>query len=90
VPQSNVIFAYLALAFVVFITMRGQLGVYAGFLLAPAGRVQGNITIKTLGQTADGSSAANAAIAGINDQSSNNQAGENFGKVAQLAAKFFI
>lgn len=33
-PQSNVIFAYLAVAFVIFITMRGELRLYLGFLLA--------------------------------------------------------
>lgn len=32
-PQSNVIFAFLAVAFVIFITMRGELRLYMGFLL---------------------------------------------------------
>lgn len=32
--QSNTIFAYLLIAFVVFITMRGELPKYLGFLLA--------------------------------------------------------
>jgi hypothetical protein len=35
VSQSNSIFAFLALAFIVFITMRGELPVYTGFLLGP-------------------------------------------------------
>jgi hypothetical protein len=34
VPQSNVIFFYLFAAFLVFITMRGELPKYLGFLLA--------------------------------------------------------
>lgn len=33
-PQSNVIFFYIFAAFVIFITMRGELSVYMGFLLA--------------------------------------------------------
>jgi hypothetical protein len=33
-PQSNVIFAYLFAAFVIFITVRGELPKYLGFLLA--------------------------------------------------------
>lgn len=33
-PQSNVIFFYLFAAFFVFITMRGELPKYMGFLLA--------------------------------------------------------
>lgn len=33
-PQSNVIFFYLFAAFVIFITMRGELPKYLGFLLA--------------------------------------------------------
>ena len=32
--QSNVIVAFLAVAFVIFITMRGEIGVYMGFLLS--------------------------------------------------------
>lgn len=39
--QSNRIFAFMALAFVVFITMKGELPVYLGFILStpkqPAG-----------------------------------------------------
>jgi hypothetical protein len=35
VSQSNSIFAFLALAFIVFITMRGELPVSTGFLLGP-------------------------------------------------------
>jgi hypothetical protein len=31
--QSNVIFGFLLAAFIVFITMRGELPVYMGFLL---------------------------------------------------------
>jgi hypothetical protein len=33
-PQSNVIFFYIFAAFVVFITLRGELPKYMGFLLA--------------------------------------------------------
>lgn len=32
-PQSNIIFAYLLIAFVVFVTMRGELTSYWGLLL---------------------------------------------------------
>lgn len=32
-PQSNAIFAALAIAFIVFITMRGELSKYLGFLI---------------------------------------------------------
>lgn len=32
-PQSNVIFAYLFAAFVIFVTMRGKLPKYLGFVL---------------------------------------------------------
>jgi hypothetical protein len=34
--QSSVIFAFLFAAFIVFITQRGELPIYLGFLLAPA------------------------------------------------------
>lgn len=34
VNQSTIIFGYLAIAFLVFITQRGELPVYAGFLLS--------------------------------------------------------
>lgn len=33
-PQSNVIFGFLAVAFVIFITMRGELRLYFGFLFS--------------------------------------------------------
>lgn len=33
-PQSNVIFAFVFAAYVIFITMRGELPKYMGFLLA--------------------------------------------------------
>jgi len=32
--QSNVIFAFVGLAFLVFITMKGELPIYMGFLLS--------------------------------------------------------
>lgn len=32
-PQSNVIFAYLLAAFLIFITMRGELRIYMGLLI---------------------------------------------------------
>lgn len=35
-PQSNVIFAFLFIGFLVWITVRGELGAYAGFLLGTA------------------------------------------------------
>lgn len=42
--QSNVIFASIFLAYIVFITMRGELPIYLGFLLksAPAQPSQSN------------------------------------------------
>jgi len=47
--QSSVIFGFLAAAFLIFITMRGELSVYMGFLLAsPAG---GSITGSTTALT---------------------------------------
>jgi hypothetical protein len=33
-PQSNVIFGFLAVAFLVFITQKGELGIYWGFLVS--------------------------------------------------------
>ena len=35
-PQSNVIFGFLFAAFVIFITQRGELPIYLGFLFNPA------------------------------------------------------
>jgi len=58
IPQSNVIFFYLFAAFFVFITMRGELRKYMGFLLStpqasatPTTQVAGNqFTVDKLGQ----------------------------------------
>lgn len=54
IPQSNVIFFYLFAAFFVFITMRGELPKYMGFLLStPQQPTKTVITVNA---------AANAAI----------------------------
>lgn len=50
--QSSVIFFYMFAAFLIFITMRGELPVYMGFLLVPpkqkTGSVQGANNIGAL------------------------------------------
>jgi hypothetical protein len=45
VSQSNVIFAYLLIAYLIFITMRGELPIYMGFLLGgpQTGAMRGSI-----------------------------------------------
>lgn len=55
-PQSNVIFGFLAVAFVVFITMRGELRLYMGFLLADP--VQPNPTATQAATSAEPAKAA--------------------------------
>ncbi len=47
--QSSAIFAFLAIAFVVFITQRGELRVYMGFLLGNVSKTPSNVTIQTKG-----------------------------------------
>ena len=62
IPQSNVIFFYLFAAFFVFITMRGELPKYMGFLLSsptkaatPTTQVSGNSFVTdTLAQVSGG------------------------------------
>ncbi|MDE2019999.1 MAG: hypothetical protein KGJ13_06675 [Patescibacteria group bacterium] len=51
IPQSNVIFFYLFAAFFVFITMRGELPKYMGFLLStPTPAPQAGQTTDKTGQ----------------------------------------
>lgn len=53
-PQSNVIFFYLFAAFFVFITMRGELPKYMGFLLSsPTPAPQPTQGLTQNGQTTD-------------------------------------
>lgn len=65
-PQSNVIFFYLFAAFVVFITTRGELPKYMGFLLASP--VNTNTNVNTpggtdrLGQVTGGATLSNSGI----------------------------
>jgi hypothetical protein len=65
-PQSNAIFFFVFAAFFVFITLRGELPKYMGFLLAspvqPTTQVAGNsFTSDTLGQVTGGGNLATAA-----------------------------
>lgn len=45
--QSASIFAFLAVAFIVFITQRGELPVYMGFLLGNVSTTPSNSTVQT-------------------------------------------
>jgi hypothetical protein len=53
--QSTVIFGYLFVAFLIFITMRGELPVYAGFLLSTpkASGNSGNVGANTQSSATD-------------------------------------
>lgn len=54
VSQSSIIFAYLAVAFVIFITMRGELRTYWGLLAGTAsapGAAANTAPVKTSGVT---------------------------------------
>lgn len=42
-PQSNVIFFYIFAAYLIFITMRGELPKYLGFLLASPANANQNV-----------------------------------------------
>lgn len=62
--QSAVIFGALFVAYIVFITVRGELPIYAGFLLStptPAG----GATTPANTQTGSNTSAANSAVASV-------------------------
>lgn len=58
VQQSSLIAFYLLAAFVVFITMRGELSVYLGFLMGAGGKPRNDASLDTL----TGASGANADI----------------------------
>lgn len=59
--QSTIIFGYLAVAFLIFITQRGELPLYWGFLVSsPQAPASGPTTTKT-GQLTNGDVAKSAA-----------------------------
>lgn len=76
--QSNVIFAFLAVAFVIFITMRGEIGVYMGFLLSTpktSNAASGTVDISALEKGVDNvnAAAAQGAAAGAAANKTNAQ-----------------
>ena len=63
--QSSVIFGFLAVAFLVFITQRGELGIYWGFLVSsPSAPASGPTVVGTAGALASGQDLA-AGIAAL-------------------------
>lgn len=58
--QSTIIFAFLFAAFVVFITQRGELPIYLGFILATPTQPLGSATATAAGSTANPVSASDA------------------------------
>jgi len=64
--QSGVIFGFVAVAFVVYITLKGELPIYAGLLLlAPAGSAPGNTNASNTTSSAVTSTIINGAITGL-------------------------
>lgn len=63
VNQSNIIAAYLFVAFVIFITMRGELGVYLGFFIG------GGAAPVAPGSPSNTATTAGTNTAGFNPQS---------------------
>jgi hypothetical protein len=66
VSQSNVIFAFLAVAFLMLITLRGKLPTYMGFLLGepkPAGTPTGSTTKLAMSSDFQEGAKAVAAVA---------------------------
>jgi hypothetical protein len=66
--QSSVIFFFLFIAFLIFITQRGELPVYLGLLLmspptgsGAGGTVPTNVTITPLGQSSSASASSQVA-----------------------------
>lgn len=59
--QSGVIFGYLAVGFLVYITLKGELPIYAGLLLLPPG---GSGSIKNSGSGIDTSAITSEIIQG--------------------------
>jgi hypothetical protein len=85
-PQSNVIFFYVFAAFFVYITLRGELPKYMGFLLAsPTGGatnlgvgVSGNSRTDSLGQ-----------VSGMTTSDPNGPNAKNIGTAINTAAMIF-
>jgi hypothetical protein len=65
VNQSTIIFGYLAAAFVIFITMRGELPIYMGFLLSTPKQPSAGPTATGSGGISTGQAAA--AVSAIGD-----------------------
>lgn len=84
--QSNVIVAYLLIAFIVFITVRGELPTYLGFLLGGSA--------STSSQGGGGANAASISGVGnstpgqLNLTQSNDDPAANAGKVLDFAKLF--
>lgn len=80
-PQSNVIFFYLFAAFFVFITMRGELPKYMGFLLAaPKAGSSGSGSSITRGPDLPNLSTSSMPA---------NNTSPDWGKIAKIA-QFFV
>ncbi len=73
--QSNVIFAAIFISYLIFITMRGELPVYAGFLL------------KSKPATASASNTTDATSSAPSKKSDNTSS--DVGKVATVAAEYW-
>ncbi len=64
IPQSNVIFFYLFAAFFVFITMRGELPKYMGFLLSTPTPAPQKVSITSSSASTIGAAMGNPAVIG--------------------------
>lgn len=70
--QSTIIFGYLAVAFLIFITQRGELPIYWGFLVkspqspsqGPSGSGSGSVTGSNLAQTVSTITSVAATLSG--------------------------
>ena len=87
-PQSNVIFFYLFAAFFVFITMRGELPKYLGFLLASP--VQNSNTHFATGQPVSDILGQVQGGAPLNTANANNTSPDwkRIGQIAQVVSGF--
>lgn len=86
IPQSNVIFAFLFIGFLVWITVRGELPTYLNYLLQGAASQQA----AQAGQQASAQQSAATAPSNDNEASGINpelgQVASSLGSVASLAA----
>jgi hypothetical protein len=88
-PQSNVIFFYLFAAFFVFITLRGELPKYMGFVLASPTNsnlgvgVSGNNRTDSLGQV------SGMSMPAVQTNDPNGPNAKNIGTAIQTAAMIF-